>query len=855
VTLLERDRELDALGRALHVARAGTGTGLAVSGEAGAGKTVLVAAACAGATGLRVLRTRCDPLDTPRPLGPFRDLTAHLGQLGQLGQDQPLAAVCERLYAAIAAEPSVLVVEDLHWVDAASADVLRFLARRLEAAPCALVLTYRDHEIGLRHPARALLGDVAALDTFSTLHLRPLSLQGVTRLAEGTGLDPEQVHDVTGGNPFFVAEVLRDPERPLPTNVRDAVLARVASIDTADLEVLQLAATAPDRLDDRVLPQLGVELPTLRRLWDTGLLDRDERGLVFRHELARLAVESTIPAGGEARLHARLLEALERVEPRDPSVLTHHAVAAADAARAALYADAAAQEAARGGAHAEAVAFLRIAVDHLGPDRPHDRARLLSQLGFEEYMISQLDSALESVRATFPLWREVGDTAGLSAAHASCAVFEYYNAHRRQAEDHADRAATLAGDRFAVAYGGARATRAYLAYHRSDYPLVEEYRSEAARIAETTGDEMLELRTRLVGGATDLARDVPGARARFVSLIEDARAAGFDEVASTGYSTIAYLDVEQRRLANAERVLEESLAFTIERDIPICNHWQTAVRSRLRHLEGRWDAALEDADDVLLRRGMPVATFWPHVVRGLVALRRGDDGGDHLEAAWELADRLDEPMRRLAALSALAESMWVSGTPDERVVRLAPALLSDTAGQATGWSVGELAVWLRRLGIDHSVSPDDVAEPYRASLAGRHLDAAAWWGRTRAVVDEALCQTDSDDLEQRLAGVERLELHGAVALADRIRRILRDEGVVQLPPRPRASTRANPAGLTNRQLDVAKLVARGLTNAEIADRLFISPKTTDHHVSAVLTKLGIPSRRAVIVQASELGLA
>jgi DNA-binding NarL/FixJ family response regulator len=106
-----------------------------------------------------------------------------------------------------------------------------------------------------------------------------------------------------------------------------------------------------------------------------------------------------------------------------------------------------------------------------------------------------------------------------------------------------------------------------------------------------------------------------------------------------------------------------------------------------------------------------------------------------------------------------------------------------------------------------------------------------------------------------VAGVERLELHGAVALADRIRRILRDEGVVQLPPRPRASTRANPAGLTNRQLDVAKLVARGLTNAEIADRLFISPKTTDHHVSAVLTKLGIPSRRAVIVQASELGLA
>jgi DNA-binding CsgD family transcriptional regulator len=852
VTLLERDRELGTLARVLASARAGTGAGLTVSGEAGAGKTTLVQAACTGGTGLRLLRTRCDPLDTPRPLGPFRDLA---GPLGPLVDGEPLAAVCERVYAAVAAEPSVLVVEDLHWVDAASADVLRFLARRLEAAPLALVLTYRDHDIGPHHSARALLGDVAAFDCFASEHLAPLSLEAVTRLVAGTGLDPEQVHEVTGGNPFFVAEVVRDPERPLPANVRDAVLARTAGVGPTDLEVLQLAAAAPDRLDDRVLPELGVDLPTLRRLYATGLLLRDERGLVFRHELARLALESTIPAGGEAHLHARLLDALERVEPRDPSVLTHHAVAAADGRRAAMYADAAAQESARRGAHTEAAAFLRIALDHLGPDRPQDRARLLNQLGTEEYMTSHLDSAIDSVRATFPLWREVDDPAGLSAAYASCAVFEYYNAHRRQAEDHAERAASLAGEQFGIQYGGARATRGYLAYHRSDYVLAEECRAEAARIAEQTGDEELELRSRLVGAATDLAREAPGARERCAAVIEDARTAGFDELASTGYSTIAYLDVEQRRLAAAERLLEESLAFTVERDIPICNHWQTAVRSRLRHLEGRWDAALEDADDVLLRRGMPLAMFWPHVVHGLVALRRGEDPGDHLEAAWELACRLDEPLRRLAALSALAEAMWTTRTPDERVVRDAPAALADAAGRVSGWSVGELAVWLCRLGIDAPVDPADVAEPYRYSLEGRPLDAAAWWGRARAVVEEAMCEADSSDLDRRIAGVERLDLHGAVAVADRLRGSLREEGVGNLPPRPRASTRANPAGLTNRQLDVAKLVARGLTNAEISERLFISPKTADHHVSAVLLKLGLNSRRAVIREASELGLA
>ena len=185
VTLLERDRELDALGRALHSARAGTGTGLAVSGEAGAGKTVLVAAACAGATGLRVLRTRCDPLDTPRPLGPFRDLTT---QLGRIDHDQPLAAVCERLYAAIAAEPSVLVVEDLHWVDAASVDVLRFLARRLRRP-----LRARPHLPGPRDrppaPRPGAARRFAALDHLTTLRLSPLSVHGVSELLGDAAAD------------------------------------------------------------------------------------------------------------------------------------------------------------------------------------------------------------------------------------------------------------------------------------------------------------------------------------------------------------------------------------------------------------------------------------------------------------------------------------------------------------------------------------------------------------------------------------------------------------------------------------------------------------------------------------------
>jgi DNA-binding CsgD family transcriptional regulator/tetratricopeptide (TPR) repeat protein len=848
MSLLERDRELDVLSRALAGAAAGSGAGVAVAGEPGAGKSALVEVACAQASGLRVLRSGCDPLATPRPLGPFRDLVT---DLGPLDRDGTLTGACEAAYAGLRSEPTVLVVEDLHWVDGASVEVLRFLVRRLETMPCAIVLTYRDDDIGPQHSARTLLGDFAALGRLATVRLAPLSVDGVAALLPDGRLDAKRVHAVTGGNPFFVAEVAKDPDLPLPGTVRDAVLARASGIAPDDFEVLQLAAAAPDRLDDRVLPALGVDLPTLRRLHETGLLLRNRRGLIFRHELARLALESTIPAGGEARLHARLLDALERIEPRDPAVLTHHAVAAADAPRALRYAQEAAQEAAQAGSHTDAAAFLQIALAHLNGGAPGDRARLLTELAFQQYMTSRLDSAIGSVTATFPLWRQSADLAGLSTAHDWCAVYEYYNGHRQQAEDLSDRAAAFAPDKSTVEYGTARATRAYLAYMKSDYRFVGQCSVDAARVARETGDAALRVRSDLVETLSGLAVGAAGARDRAVELIDEAKAHNFDELASTGYSSVCYMDVEQRRLRTAERVLEESLPFTVARDIPICNHWQTAVRSRLRFLEGRWSAALEDADDVLTRIGMPLAALWPHLVSGLVPLRRTGSASRHLEAAWDLAERLDEPLRRLPVLSAFAERMWLTGTPDDRVT----ALTRVDVPPATGWVAGDLAVWLWRLGLDVPVDTGAVAEPYRLTLAGRHEEAAEWWRRAGAVFEEAMANADSADVSRRVQGIERLDLLGATAVADRLRHTLRQQGIVQLPARPRASTRANPAGLTNRQLDVAKLVARGFTNAEIADRLFISVKTADHHVSAVLTKLGMPNRRAVVIQASELGFA
>ena len=853
--LLERQPELALLGEALISASSGTGTGIAVCGESGAGKSALVRSALAAADGLRVLRGQCEPLRTPRPLGPFRDLG--LPVLDDLiGSEARLTDMGEHVYAALAAEPTVLVVEDLHWVDEASAEVLRFFARRVEAAPLALVVTYRDDEIGPRHPARALLGDFAVLDGLRTVALPALSVDGVAAAVAGTDLDAARVHALTGGNAFFVTQVVREPDRPLPSSVRDAVLARVADVEVGDLEVLQLIACAPDRLDDRVLPLVDVDLPALRRLDRTALLARDEHGLVFRHELARLAVESTIPPGGAIGLHLRLLDALERLDIGDPAVLTHHAVAARDSQRATTYAQAAAAEATSTGSNAEAAAFLEIALSHLTRSAtPEQRAVLLLQLSQQYYLTSRISEAISSARASIPLADTAGKPSLIADAYSAMAVLEYHSARRRHVEEHIGRAlaiADTAGD--LPTQARIQANASFLAMIGSDLETAVAGAERTVTLATDAGLEEYVTAGRMIVEMVQALIGDQDARSRVLDLAGVARDRGWDELASRGFDVIAFADVEQGNLRGLQRVVDTGLAHAAARDLPIARLWMVSARGTLHLLLGRWNAAIEDAESVLTEALLPGCLHNDLVVAS-IRMRRGEgDATVHLENTWATAHGLNEPMRLLPALALLAEAMWLTGRADTRVTEFAvPRLAELCSSPETRWPGGNLAVWLRRLGLEFKPLTD-VPEPFRASLEDRHADAAEWWRRAGNPYSEALAWADSPDEENRSRAVVLLDRLGAIAVADKLRLAMRQEGMAQVPQRPQASTRANPSGLTNRQLDVARLVARGFSNADIAARLFISLKTTEVHVSAILAKLGVPNRRALVMQAEELDL-
>src|SRR5512132_3792806 len=231
--LLERESALETLGGWFAEARAGRGRLVLVGGEAGVGKTALVdELALRHRQDARVLRGACDPLTTPRPLGPLADVAPALGgRLDQLLRDEAprevrFPALLERLRDARVV--TVLVIEDVHWADEATLDLLRFLARRLGPAAALVVVTYRDDEVGPQHPVQLLAGDLASSALVRRLRLAPLSRQAVAVLAGPHGGDPGTLYERTGGNPFFVTEILAAGDAGIPATVVAAGQARAA---------------------------------------------------------------------------------------------------------------------------------------------------------------------------------------------------------------------------------------------------------------------------------------------------------------------------------------------------------------------------------------------------------------------------------------------------------------------------------------------------------------------------------------------------------------------------------------------------------------------------------------------------
>jgi DNA-binding CsgD family transcriptional regulator/tetratricopeptide (TPR) repeat protein len=861
--LLERDELLDGFERAFEEAGAGRGRLVLLGGEAGVGKTALLRAFCGADRGGRVLWGACERLFTPRALGPFLDIADTVGL--EFGTLPPHARAPYELLGLLAGElvrepPTVLVVEDVHWADVGTLDVLKLLARRIEGWPVLAIVSFRDDQLTHSAPLQIVLGELAGARAVERCHISPLSLEAVRTLAEPAGTDAERLFERTSGNPFFVTEALAAGELELPESVRGAVLARAAHLPAPARRLLEAAAVVPARIELWLLEAIaGPELAALEDCLSSGMLREDGDGLQFRHELARLAIEESVAPHRRIALHRAVLDTLcsrSRHESIDPARLAHHADAAGDVDAVLRHAPAAGERAAELCAHQQAAQQFARALRHADLLPVDRRAELWERRSYECYLTQQTREALAARREALALHRERGDRLREGDSHRWLSRLAWFDGDRATAVQEARLAIELLegeppGRELAMAYSN----QAQLCMLADDMPGTIAAGTRAIELAERLGEtETLAHALNNVGAAEALHYH-PGGVEKLERSLALALEAGLEEHVARGYTNLGAGAVRLRRYADADRYLTAGLAYCEEHDLDAWVAYMTGWVARLHFDQGRWDAAAEHARAVLSGANVAVASrIEPLAMLGRLRARRGDPGAwEVLDEALALARGSDELQRLAPVAAARAEAHCLEGNPIATAGETEDALAMALA-VGDRLAAGELYAWRQRAGLDDRVDLDAVAEPFASELRGDWLSAARRWDELGCSYEAALARADSGEevqIERALAAFQRL---GALPAARVATQRLRLRGVRSIARGPRRSTLENPGQLTARQIEILSLLSDGLTNAEIAERLYITPKTAAHHVSAILGKLGVRSRRQAVAAAAELRL-
>jgi len=861
VQLLEREQQLAQLQDHLRQADAGHGRLVLVGGEAGVGKTALIEA-FAHSAGIPLLRTWCDALSTPSPLGPIRDLTPFLGlpcddrPLDQYGRERLFRDVLAALEARPG--PTVIVGEDAHWADGATLELLRFLGRRIGSLRTMIVVTYRDDELGSDHPLRLVLGDLATAPTVHRISLQPLSEDAVRRIAPRTIGDASTLHTLTGGNPFFLTEVLATPGLSVPVSVGDAVIARAARLSPEARATLDVAAVIGSSIEPDIL--LAVAGPVENEIDECiarGMLRSTAHGVAFRHELTRDAILAALSPTRRRLLHARVLAALRDAPgvERDYALLAHHAEAARDRDAVLAFAIPAARQAAAFHAHHEAAAQYARALQFGDALPREDYAQLLESHSIACYLSDQGEKALASRRAALEIWRKLGNRL---KEGESWRWLSHLSWHGQDAIDAALAALDVLeplppGPEIAMAYSNL----AQLRMLDHDLEGTLQWGERAIALAEELGEtETLVHALNNVGSARSYAADDEG-HDDLTRSLNLATAIGLYDHASRALVNLAYTSFLHMQLDEAEHRLLQAIAFAVDHDLDFRRGYLQATRAALYFRRGSWDAAETEITELLqqpllssITRMMAVTTL------GQLYARRGRrEAGETLDEALALAERSGKLLRLWPARAARAEAALLQGEP-ARAIEEANAAREAVFRRGNTWDRGALA-WLLWQAGERDIPPVDLAEPYTLQIAGRWADAAAVWHELGCPYEAAAAMAESDEPELAQRAIATFEELGAQPALSRVITRLRavGSGIAPVVRRgPRQSTRSNPAGLTQREAEVLSLVAAGLRNAEIAERLYLTPKTVSHHLSAIYAKLGVDSRIAAAQVAARIGI-
>jgi len=859
--LIERASFLDLLQSRFETVAAGEGHCVFVSGESGIGKTSLVKTFCKD---LReestIYQGTCDALFSPRPLAPLYDILVQMrNELpAYSGNIEDRTSFFTRFFQELNNQKGVtlMIFEDIHWADEATLDFIKFLARRIAQLRCLFILTYRDNEIHSRHPLRYVLGQLPP-DSITRIQLPPLSKQAVEKLSREKGFKGEEVYTISGGNPFYVNEILAGYSLGIPDNIKDSILSVYHRLDEKTKHIWEVISVLPGAFEVSYLEKLEPSfIGAIENSLETKILILEKGLIYFKHELYRRTIESSLSPLFRVTLHKKILALLLDKFERDNKIeqIIHHAKNANEYEMVVRYAPIAARRAASVGSHIEAAKLYFSAIEYYQGNDIDLLIQLYEAYAYECYLTNQIKEAIVYSGKSLNLWKKKNDSEKIGNCMRFLSRLWWFDGNRKQAESYALQAIQVLENlpsSSAKSMAFSNMSQLKMLSDQADECIM--WGEKAIAMAKELGDE--ETLCHALNNVGDVQIRIQSSKEEGMELLQQsldiALKHSYHEHAARAYTNLGHNGIMIKNFDFATKFIEAGIQYCEERDLDSWTMYMLSSKARIKLETGNWDEALKVADDLLKKEiQSPPIKIGALLVAATIKMRKGDaDVLPLLQEAKTKAVQTMELQRIIPALVALLEYEWITGTQ-----YLEKETLDNTIQmmQHMGnvYENSEFDFWLQKARKERT-SLAQYHEAYQLTTEHQIQLAVDFWERAGCPYQLAMSLFEGNE-EQKRKSISIVQRLGALAVYEKLKFQMRSSGIKSIPRGLRKTTQSNPAQLTERELDILQLLNKGLQNKEIAAQLFISAKTVDHHISSILFKLDAKTRTKAVQEAIRL---